>query len=516
MRQRQPKHSRYQGRLFAPPLDAMVRPDHPVRDLWRILQGHDWGPWHARYRAQEGRPGRPAIGPMRLAAVIILGWLYGVFSSRKLEEAVEDWLPMRWIMEEMTVDHSTICRFRLMFREELLDLLRYVIRKAVEEGFANLSVVVLDGTRIRANSSRRRTLTREQVERELEEVARVIEEKSREAEEAEERELLERELEEQRARLAALQRQKEELEKVEEARRQNGTGNAERACVPAADPESRLLPNKEGGYAPNYTAMVVVEARGGYVVAGTVVSGSDEASELPGLIERVEEDHGVKVECVVGDTSYSTGENLAYAEERGLELVSPLPDRAVVDEELVEREDLSEPVPEERLEKLPVDPTTGKLAKSAFVYSEEEDCYYCPMGKKLTYWRTKEKRRGDRSKVYRIYRRDCSGCPLAERCLAKGNRGGRTIWRDAYDGLRQRHARRMRRADMQELYRKRGPTVETVFGYMKGVKGFRQFLHRGREKVSIEWCWGMVAYNFGKLLGHLRARRMRLRQETGT
>jgi hypothetical protein len=49
------------------------------------------------------------------------------------------------------------------------------------------------------------------------------------------------------------------------------------------------------------------------------------------------------------------------------------------------------------------------------------------------------------------------------------------------------------------LYKLRKQTVEPVFGIIKSVLGFRQFLLRGRKKVSLEWLLVCVSYNFKRL-----------------
>ena len=49
------------------------------------------------------------------------------------------------------------------------------------------------------------------------------------------------------------------------------------------------------------------------------------------------------------------------------------------------------------------------------------------------------------------------------------------------------------------IYRKRACTVEPVFGIIKAVLGFRQFLLRGIAKVSGEWNLVRLAYNLKRL-----------------
>jgi len=49
------------------------------------------------------------------------------------------------------------------------------------------------------------------------------------------------------------------------------------------------------------------------------------------------------------------------------------------------------------------------------------------------------------------------------------------------------------------IYKKRKETVEPVFGIIKSVMGFRQFMLRGIEKVNTEWALVRAAYNFKRL-----------------
>ena len=51
----------------------------------------------------------------------------------------------------------------------------------------------------------------------------------------------------------------------------------------------------------------------------------------------------------------------------------------------------------------------------------------------------------------------------------------------------------------QRMYRRRACTVEPVFGIIKAVLGFRQFLLRGLSKVTGEWNLICLAYNLKRL-----------------
>jgi len=64
---------------------------------------------------------------------------------------------------------------------------------------------------------------------------------------------------------------------------------------------------------------------------------------------------------------------------------------------------------------------------------------------------------------------------------------------------KEKMARKLKTKKGKETYKKRKETVEPVFGIIKSVMGFRQFMLRGIEKVNTEWALVRVAYNFKRL-----------------
>ena len=60
-------------------------------------------------------------------------------------------------------------------------------------------------------------------------------------------------------------------------------------------------------------------------------------------------------------------------------------------------------------------------------------------------------------------------------------------------------ARKLKTRRGKKIYKKRKETVEPVFGIIKSVMGFRQFMLRGIEKVNTEWSLVRVAYNLKRL-----------------
>jgi hypothetical protein len=84
-----------------------------------------------------------------------------VFSSRKLERASYDSVAFRFIAANQHPDHDTIAAFRRRFLPEIEGLFVQVLEVAREMGVLKMGTVALDGTKIHANASRHSALSYE-------------------------------------------------------------------------------------------------------------------------------------------------------------------------------------------------------------------------------------------------------------------------------------------------------------------------------------------------------------------
>jgi len=260
-----------------------------------------------------------------------------------------------------------------------------------------------------------------------------------------------------------------------------------------------VLPNKSGGYAPNYTAVLAVDGASGMIVDTQVLGNCDETSTVLPAVKHVEEQFGKKPAQVAADSGFNNGPNLAGLEKEGVEALMPAKWQFQKNSAL--RADPSQPVAPEHLADLPVDARNKVLDKSAFVYDPSKDCYACPMGKTLPYVGNKPYQHGRTKGTYRVYEcASCAGCPLAGRCLPK-KATERRVCRDEYETLREKMARRLGSEAGKQQYRRRAHVAETPFAVLKSRMNFRQFLLRGLKKVEQELCWAATAYNVVKLIG---------------
>lgn len=504
----EPTLDRAQTVLFSPTLDSTISEDDPVRLVDEVLGGIDWSSWEAEY---DGSRGQPAIHPRYVAAAILYGMYRGIRSSRRLEEACTYRLDFIWLVQGRKIDHTTFAKFRTKFAKPLKDLFRQIGRIAMTMGLIRLCEVAFDGTRVKANNSRYKTRTAKTLQQKLEALDELFDEMVSECEALDAQQRLEGQNDSPTqlpGPLADLQKRREKVREAfdqakaaDEARRKNGT-NPEKnpAQVPTTDPESRVMPNKEGGYAPNYTPTATTDGHRGFIVDCDVVAEVNEGGLAVGSVDRIEEDFGEKPKKFLTDGGNNDGSIQQQMEERGVEFYAPVELNEPQKGNPARRDDPTQPVPESQRSALPRN-SKGQLDKSCFVYNEQEDQYYCPQGKPMPFDKTKPAVRSGVRMTLRVYRsRSCDGCPLATACLSAKNKQGRTITRDGYEKVRQRTAARMASESGRELYNQRPRIAETTFGVLKFAMGIRQFLLRGLDKVKTEWLWAATSLNLRKLV----------------
>ena len=417
--------------------------------------------------------------------------------------------PQFWLVEGRRIDHSTFAGFRKEFGLEIRALFQQVGRLAMGMGLVRLNTVALDGTRVRASSSRHATAAAKTLEERLgrldEEIGRLVAEADQ-AEAAEGRlfgdaastSRLPRELANAKQRQERLRRALAAAQAADGRRVARGEASKGPAKVPVADPEAAVMPNKEGGHAPNYTPLAAVDGASGMIVDAQVLAESNENGATLGTVARIEETFGAKPKQLLADSNHGTGAILEGLEQAGVDALIPVEGQTPT--EPVVRADGSLPVAESAWADLPRSAQTRKLDKSAFLYDKERDGYWCPMGQLLAFAHTATEKRSGGDAEYRVYvSADCTGCRLSGDCLSK-KAARRTVARDQHETRREAMRRRLATEEGKAAYRRRAPVVEGTFGVLKAVLGLRQFLMRGLANVKTEWCWACTALNLRKLL----------------
>jgi hypothetical protein len=116
------------------------------------------------------------------------------------------------------------------------------------------------------------------------------------------------------------------------------------------------MPNKEGGYAPNYTPTAAGDIHGDFIVDAEVLNAVTEHTETLSAGNRVEETFGIRPETLMADSHHATGSNIAAFNETNTELISPLSEVVSAAANPANRPDPTVPVPESDWPQLPISP----------------------------------------------------------------------------------------------------------------------------------------------------------------
>jgi transposase len=334
--------------LLPPSLDDWLPAEHLARFVAELVEHLDLSRIRAAYT--EGR-GAPPFDPRLMVRLLIYGYTTGVRSSRAIEKRCVDDVPFRWLAAGAAPDYRSIARFRKRHLSALAQLFLQALKLCQAAGMVSLGRVALDGTKVRANASKRKAMSYARLtEKEkilAEEISALMAEAQRidDAEDAQfgkdrRGDELPVELTRRESRLEKLREAKQALEAqaaqaaaehaAELARRKGADEDtvAERAAQAAAtavpkpkaqrnftDPDSRIMKTSDGSFAQCYNAQAVVDADNQVIVAADLTDCASDVVSLIPMTEQVADNTGQHPDQVLADAGYCSAENLDQASE---------------------------------------------------------------------------------------------------------------------------------------------------------------------------------------------------------
>ncbi len=144
--------------LLAPSLQDWLPPHHLARFVAEVVEELDLGAIYAGYERKDGR-GLAADHPAMLTRVLLYAYCVGMTSSRRIEKATYADVAVRFLAADRHADHNTIAAFRQEYVQPLAELFRQALRLCQRAGLVKLGNVARDGTNLRANASRERSVS---------------------------------------------------------------------------------------------------------------------------------------------------------------------------------------------------------------------------------------------------------------------------------------------------------------------------------------------------------------------
>ena len=311
---------------------------------WRVWI---WTAFYAPYEG-DGRRNAP-YEPRMMLKVLIYAYATGVFSSRGIARKLEEDVAFRVLAAGNFPQHRTVCEFRRRHLEDFKKLFVEVVRLARELGVASFGKLSIDGTKVRANASKRKAMSygrMQEEERRLSSEVEALVEAAGDADAAEDARLgaevrgdeLPTELRRREDRLAAIRAAKARLEAAQRAAddaggRQPGEGRNpqggrpykrgygepdEKAQSNFTDPDSGIMKTSNEGFQQCYNAQVAVDSDHQLVVATDVTANASDQGGLPALLDAVSETFDAQPETVLADAGYCNERDLVDLETRGV------------------------------------------------------------------------------------------------------------------------------------------------------------------------------------------------------
>lgn len=157
--------NREQVYLLPPTLQEWL----PTKDLvWLVLDAvaeMELAAFYLKYR-QDGK-GQAAFEPSMMVSLLLYAYSFGIRSSREIEKLCERDIGFKVVAANQVPDHCTINRFRKDNGSALKDLFNQVLKLCKEAGLVKVGVVALDGSKVKANAALESNRTYEHIEQEV-------------------------------------------------------------------------------------------------------------------------------------------------------------------------------------------------------------------------------------------------------------------------------------------------------------------------------------------------------------
>jgi transposase len=327
---------------------------------------------YASYERSDGR-GLAAYHPVLMARLLLYGYCIGVTSSRKIEQATYDNVAFRYLSADQHPDHDTLAAFRQEHVGALAELFVQALRLCQKAGLVKLGNVSIDGTKMKANASTRRSVRYERIsEREQHwraEVARLLTQ-AQQTDREEQRRLgldeasnqLPDELANAQSRLERLQQAKAELEQEAQAelkaaldehrpgkrgprkkseqtsqpakdrrQREKDKKRRQRARKNAAspsrqynfvDPDSRVMKDSgERGFVQAYNAQIAVDSQAQIIVAAELTQQPIDRQQLLPMVKTLRSMVDAVPTTITADAGYWDTTSLLDPAMSGIEML---------------------------------------------------------------------------------------------------------------------------------------------------------------------------------------------------
>jgi len=412
-----------------------------------------------------------------LLKIHIYCFFNGIQSSRKQERECTRNIELIWLTGNLKPDHTTIANFCKSNSAALKNVFKHFSQVCRSLELYDFKIFAFDGTKIKANCSKKRAFTMdrlnkalENIEQKISEYISKIDDDTSSFDEAQ-KAVFQKKLDLVKKRKIEYLGFKQKM--IDE--------NLSELCV--TDPDSKIMKN-HSNIEPCYNVQSVVDSKNKLILDYDVTNQANDIGLLKPMSDKVFQDYELDsfieenpehVITEIADAGYYKSDDLLAINSPNVKALVPKP-------------------------KASNSSGSSEFSKDNFSFDPEKDIYICPAGNELTFSRKSTETRNGVSNQYKIYTSShCSSCPYLDKCTKSVN--GRSIKRN----IREDKLLEFDKAYKSDtsLYKLRKALVEHPFGTIKRALGLTHVYITGLDRIS---CWAssvFLAYNLKRVINIL-------------
>jgi len=471
-----------QAWLLPPSIEDLIPEDHICFLVESLVDNLDYQAFDIKYSGA----GHPAYHPRILLKLLVMGVLDRVRSSRRLARNARENVVYLYLSEKLSPDFRTISDFRKDNPALVKEVFKHTVSFAREEGLLDLSHLSTDGSKVKANASNRRVMTKDElkvllrfVDEELEAWAKQDAREDSEFGDLRGSDQLPKQSKKTIRKAAQYYIKKvrekgssfkEEVQRrLEDAKKEADDPKLKKVSI--TDPESRFMKNKKGRIELSYNPQITVDKKG-FVLANDVTQSPIDTAQLQPQVLQAEENLGKLPEYVAWsfDSGYFEGANIKFLADKKIDGFIP-----------------------DNNEKKEADP----FNKKHFQYDMVRDEFRCPENQPMSFLRESFDKL--KKKTIRIYKGNaCPACQSQSKCTKRKD-GIRHLKMYPCEAERNAMVAKMKTPQAKEVYKLRQQIVEPAIGDIKENHGLRAFLARGIQGAKTEFNLTCAGRNLKKI-----------------
>jgi transposase len=437
-------------------------------------------------------PGNPSYHPRIIFKIILNGIFERITSTRKLEKSTSENVVFRYLAENLKPDFHTIAMFRRGNRNLIKRCFLQTVEIAKKLEMTNFSKLYLDGIKVKANASKCKTFTKEEidflsefVDKHFEETDRTDEEEDKKYGESNGEMKIPEHLTHKSKLQAKVKEMLKDMDKAKEQMDKAKTKIKEESAkkVNLTDMDSGMMKMKKGNFEQAYNCQLLVEDKGGIIVGNSLSDSPNDVNETEPTMEKFKQDQKVSLKDVevFQDNGYSSVKTAEYYAREGA--IAYIPDKVTTKELHGKAKEIS------------------KFDFDNFELDFEKNQAICPAGHRMNFIRKEiDKKKGRWTNVYRTD--ECYNCEFKNECCEKRKK---FACREANINPLMRTIRlRLKTKEGREKYNKRFHKGEVPQAHIEYNLGYREFKCRGINPCENEVNLFSAAYNLMKIYNKLK------------